>query len=65
MVRAQVMELIYFNICVMTSIGTGNTMVLLFSAEMLDRVCRYRSCKRDVTEDLLERVSPVALPGSP
>ena len=27
------------------SIGTGNMMVLFFSAEMLLRVCRYRSCK--------------------
>ena len=26
------------------STGTGNTMVLFFSAEMMLRVCRYRSC---------------------
>ena len=26
-----------------TSMGTGNTMVLLFSADILFRVCRYRS----------------------
>ena len=29
--------------CEMMSMGTGNTMVLLFSAEMLFRVCRYLS----------------------
>ena len=29
----------------MMSMGTGNTIVLLFSAEMLFKVCRYRSCK--------------------
>ena len=27
--------------CEMMSMGTGNTIVLLFSAEMLFRVCRY------------------------
>ena len=27
----------------MTSMGTGNTTVLLFSAEILPRVCRYLS----------------------
>ena len=30
----------------MMSMGTGNTMVELFSAEMLFRVCRYRSCNK-------------------
>ena len=31
---------------VMMSTGTGKTMVLFFSADMLFRVCRYRSCKK-------------------
>ena len=29
----------------MMSMGTGKMIVLLFSAEMLFKVCRYRSCK--------------------
>ena len=32
-----------FMSCDMMSMGTGNTMVLLFSAEMLFSVCRYLS----------------------
>ena len=31
--------------CEMISMGTGKTIVLLFSAEMLLNVCRYRSWK--------------------
>ena len=34
-----------FMSCDMMSMGTGNTMVLLFSAEMLFSVCRYLSCR--------------------
>ena len=34
----------------MISTGTGNTIVLFFSAEMLFRVCRQRSCKNRFDE---------------
>ena len=35
----------------MMSMGTGNTIVLLFSAEMLFKVCRYRSCRYHICND--------------
>ena len=35
-----------FMSCDMMSIGTGKIIVLLCSAEMLFRVCRYRNCKQ-------------------
>ena len=38
-----------FMAVLMRSTGTGKMTVLLFSAEMLLRVCRYRSCRINMT----------------
>ena len=40
-----------FMAVLMRSTGTGKMTVLLFSAEMLLRVCRYRNCSKDITRD--------------
>ena len=36
----------------MMSMGTGKIIVLLFSAEIPFRVCRYRSCKQAIVSAL-------------
>ena len=50
----------------MMSMGTGKMMVELFSAEMLFRVCKYRSWnKAIILKTEIKIFSPVELPDCP